>query len=89
MAAPAEVPWMLIVRRPLEASALPAVTATGVLPRSSADNVLWSGRVLPGHGDGSAATQGVTSFTRLLFAHPGFDTTILPVRDGVAVAVRL
>ena len=53
------------------------------------DNVLWSGRVLPGHGDGSAATQGVASFTRLLFAHPGFDTTILPVRDGVAVAVRL
>jgi predicted O-methyltransferase YrrM len=53
------------------------------------DNTLWSGRVLEGEDDGGAATAGVKEFTRLLFAHPGFFTTIYPVRDGVAVALRL
>ncbi len=53
------------------------------------DNVLWSGRVLDGQGDGSAMTNGVQEFTRRLFAHRGFLTTIDPTRDGVAVALRL
>jgi predicted O-methyltransferase YrrM len=53
------------------------------------DNVLWSGRVLEGEDDGSAATRGVREFTRRLLAHPGFVTAINPTRDGVAVALRL
>jgi predicted O-methyltransferase YrrM len=53
------------------------------------DNVLWSGRILEGHHDGTAATQGVIEFTRRLLAHKGFLTSINPTRDGVAVAVRL
>ena len=53
------------------------------------DNVLWSGRVLEGKDDGSAMTKGVKEFTRRLFAHRGFLTTIDPTRDGVAVALRL
>ena len=53
------------------------------------DNVLWSGRVLEGEGDGSAATRGVVEFTRRLMGHPGFLTAIDPTRDGVAVALRL
>jgi predicted O-methyltransferase YrrM len=53
------------------------------------DNVLWSGRVLPGHDDGSANTAGVKEFTRRLFAHPGFQTFVNPTRDGVAVALRV
>ena len=53
------------------------------------DNVLWSGRVLEGESDGSAATKGIQEFTRRLFAHQGFLTTIDPTRDGVAVALRL
>ena len=53
------------------------------------DNVLWSGRVLPGRDDGTAATGGVVEFTRRLMAHPGFLTSINPTRDGVAVAVRI
>jgi predicted O-methyltransferase YrrM len=53
------------------------------------DNVLWSGRVLDGRDDGSAMTRGVREFTRRLFTHRGFLTTIDPTRDGVAVAVRL
>ncbi len=53
------------------------------------DNVLWSGRILAGEDDGSAATRGVAEFTRRLFAHPGFVTSINPTRDGVAVALRV
>ena len=53
------------------------------------DNVLWSGRVLDGEDDGSAATRGVKEFTQRLMAHPGFLTAIDPTRDGVAVALRL
>ena len=53
------------------------------------DNVLWSGRVLQGQDDGRPATRGVVEFTRRLFAHPGFLTTIDPTRDGVAVALKL
>jgi predicted O-methyltransferase YrrM len=52
------------------------------------DNVLWSGRVLEGEDDGTPATAGVREFTRRLFAHPGFVTTIDPTRDGVAVAIK-
>ena len=53
------------------------------------DNVLWSGRVLPGQDDRSANTAGVKEFTRRLFAHPGFQTFVNPTRDGVAVALRM
>jgi caffeoyl-CoA O-methyltransferase len=53
------------------------------------DNVLWSGRVLPGEDDGKPATRGVKEFTRRLLAHPGFLTAIDPTRDGVAVALRI
>jgi len=52
------------------------------------DNVLWSGRVLEGEDDGTAATRGVREFTRRLLAHPGFLTAIDPTRDGVAVALK-
>jgi predicted O-methyltransferase YrrM len=53
------------------------------------DNVLWSGRVLEGEDDATPATRGVQEFTRRLFAHQGFLTTIDPTRDGVAVALKL
>jgi predicted O-methyltransferase YrrM len=53
------------------------------------DNVLWSGRILPGEDDGSKATAGVKEFTRRLLGHEGFLTAIDPTRDGVAVAVRV
>jgi predicted O-methyltransferase YrrM len=53
------------------------------------DNVLWSGRVLEGEDDGSAATAGVREFTRRLLAHRGFLAAIDPTRDGVAIALRV
>lgn len=52
------------------------------------DNVLWHGRVLADSGDDTPATRAVREFTRQLLAHPGFETVIYPVRDGVAVARR-
>jgi len=52
------------------------------------DNVLWSGRVLEGNHDGAESTDGIIEFTNRLFAHPGFVTSIYPVRDGVSVALR-
>lgn len=51
-----------------------------------ADNLFWHGRVIQARED--AATQGVVEFTRRLMAHPGFITTIHPIRDGVAVALK-
>src|SRR5207245_11534061 len=52
------------------------------------DNVLWSGRVLEGDSDGSAATKGIQEFTRRLFAHKGFLTPINPPRGGLSGAPR-
>lgn len=52
------------------------------------DNVLWSGRVFDGGHDGMPATDGIIEFNRRLFAHPGFVASILPVRDGLAVALK-
>ena len=51
------------------------------------DNVLWYGRMLS--EDKSAATEGVRKFTELLLSHKGFYTTIIPMRDGLSVSVKL
>lgn len=51
------------------------------------DNVLWGGDVLRPARDRS--TRGIVLFTRRILASPHFHTVLLPVRDGVAVSVRL
>lgn len=51
------------------------------------DNTLWSGRV----ADPSATdveTKAILEFNHTLYASPEFFTTILPIRDGVTVAVK-
>jgi predicted O-methyltransferase YrrM len=50
------------------------------------DNVLWSGRVAQKNPD--AKTKAIIEFNRLLYGSPDLFTTILPIRDGVAVAVK-
>ncbi|HTD22596.1 MAG TPA: O-methyltransferase [Terriglobales bacterium] len=51
------------------------------------DNVLWSGYVAdPNAKDDS--TRAIQEFNRLLYASPDFFTTIVPMRDGVAIAQR-
>ncbi|MDM7915048.1 MAG: O-methyltransferase [Candidatus Eisenbacteria bacterium] len=53
------------------------------------DNMLRSGKVLPEAGPGDAATEGVRRANRMLASHPGLRTTLVPLRDGVTVSVRL
>jgi caffeoyl-CoA O-methyltransferase len=52
------------------------------------DNVLWSGRVT-NQANPDAATKAIQQFNRDLYKSKDFYTTIMPVRDGVAVAVRI
>jgi predicted O-methyltransferase YrrM len=51
------------------------------------DNVLWSGRVAQPN-PAEASTKAILEFNRQLYKSPEFYTTILPIRDGVAVAVK-
>ena len=50
------------------------------------DNTLWSGRVVQPNPD--ATTKAILEFNRQLYNSPDFFTSILPVRDGVAVAIK-
>lgn len=51
------------------------------------DNVLWSGRVAEKKPK-LASTKAILEFNRVLCASPDFMTTILPIRDGLAVALK-
>ncbi|HXZ32293.1 MAG TPA: O-methyltransferase [Terriglobales bacterium] len=51
------------------------------------DNVLWSGKVAH-KSPTDNSTKAILEFNRLLYNSPDLFTTILPVRDGVAVAVK-
>jgi caffeoyl-CoA O-methyltransferase len=50
------------------------------------DNVLWSGKVANQNPD--KTTKAILEFNRLLYSSPDLFTTILPIRDGLAVAVK-
>jgi predicted O-methyltransferase YrrM len=51
------------------------------------DNVLWSGRVAE-KTPKDASTKAILEFNRKLYDSKDFYTTILPIRDGLAVAVK-
>ncbi len=51
------------------------------------DNALWHGRVFD-HADASGATRGVRELTRRLATDPAWTTSLLPIRDGLLVALR-
>jgi len=51
------------------------------------DNVLWSGRVAEKNPK-DAHTRAILEFNRLLYNSAEFFTTILPIRDGLAVALK-
>jgi caffeoyl-CoA O-methyltransferase len=63
-----------------------------VLPRLKSgglfitDNVLWSGRV--GKPNPDATTKAILEFNKLIYNSPDLFTTILPLRDGVAVCIK-
>ena len=52
-----------------------------------ADNVLWSGKVAEKNPT-EASTKAILEFNRLLYSTPNLLTTILPIRDGIAVALK-
>ncbi len=51
------------------------------------DNVLWSGSVLDDNPD--EATQGIIEFNRKLFSSRDVLSSIIPIRDGLGIAVKL
>ncbi len=51
------------------------------------DNTIWSGRVFDSRVK-DKNTRGIRTFTKLLYADTRFYTTLLPIRDGIAVALR-
>lgn len=64
--------------------ALPKLRAGGLL---ISDNTLWSGRVaVEPDGDWTA---GIQAYNRLVSSDPRLVTTILPLRDGVSVSLKL
>jgi predicted O-methyltransferase YrrM len=52
-----------------------------------ADNVLWSGKVVDSLVR-DRATEGIREFNRRLFSRRDFESVIVPLRDGVAIARR-
>jgi predicted O-methyltransferase YrrM len=51
------------------------------------DNALWSGRVAKKNAT-DLQTKAILEFNRNLYNSRDFFTTILPLRDGLAVAVK-
>jgi predicted O-methyltransferase YrrM len=52
------------------------------------DNVLWSGRVAQAARTRDAETRAIQQFNRQLYRSTDFFTTIIPLRDGLAVALK-
>lgn len=51
------------------------------------DNVLWSGRMF--EGDSSPATIAILEFTQLVTKDPRWISSVVPIRDGLLVAVKV
>jgi predicted O-methyltransferase YrrM len=64
--------------------AVPRLRKGGLL---IADNVLWSGKVAE-KKPAEATTKAILEFNRLLYSSPQLFPTILPIRDGIAIAVK-
>jgi caffeoyl-CoA O-methyltransferase len=53
------------------------------------DNTLWSGNVAKPAAPEDTDTKAIQEFNRLIYASPDFYPVLLPLRDGVTVAVRV
>jgi len=52
------------------------------------DNVLWDGRIIkPSPND--KATHAILEYNRLMFNTPGIFSTIIPIRDGLGVSIKM
>ena len=56
------------------------------------DNVLWDGEVVPGFVDtprnNAEDTRAIAEYNERVSAHPQLLTSIVPLRDGVAISVK-
>jgi predicted O-methyltransferase YrrM len=56
------------------------------------DNVLWDGEVVPGFTKephhNADDTRAIVQYNQRLSNHPGLVTSIVPLRDGVAISVK-
>ena len=56
------------------------------------DNVLWDGDVVPGFGpprhSNPADAEAISTYNTLIHNHPSLLTSIVPLRDGVAISVK-
>ncbi len=68
--------------------ALPRVKKGGLFVT---DNVLWSGRVASSESpkEKEPETKAIQEFNRLLYGSQEFFTTVMPIRDGVALAWKV
>ncbi len=53
------------------------------------DNVLWSGRVVRPAERGDRDTQAIRRFNRMIYASRHLFTTIVPLRDGLAICEKI
>ncbi len=56
------------------------------------DNVLWDGEVVPGFVNppqrDAADTRAIVEYNERVSRHPRLETSIVPLRDGVAISVK-
>ena len=65
--------------------------AAAVLPAGGVlifDNMLWRGEVAKASDEHDAQTAAVVETTRRIYADAGWLPSLLPVRDGVLIALR-
>ena len=57
------------------------------------DNVLWDGEVVPGFVANPQKnrddTKAIAEYNELVASHPQLRTSIVPLRDGVSISVRV
>jgi caffeoyl-CoA O-methyltransferase len=63
--------------------ALPRLKSGGLFV---SDNVLWSGKLRKPNPD--ATTKAILEFNKLIYESKDLFTTILPIRDGVAICIK-
>src|SRR6266849_232191 len=57
-----------------------------VLGQLLADSIRWGGAVARGESD--AATAGLREYVRLIFGSEGLVSTVVPIRDGLAITMK-
>ncbi len=63
---------------------LPRLRKGGIL---ITDNLIWNGRVVEAEPD--AQTRSIMEYTKMIYDSPYLWTTIVPLRDGVGVSLKL